>query len=443
MEIDRRGLFVGAAGLAGTLALAGCAPQGERTEIGDWPTEVGDEPVTVDWWSAQIATNDGGDLRPRLIEEFGKAYPNVRINVVQAAADTDTNRTTLTTQIASGSTSPDVFHGDIAWPGQFAENKLATPLSTLVPDDFWDQYPEGLRTAASVDGDYYMFPIYIDNSFLVYRQDLLDKHGLQVPASWEEVAETSKRLIETGDVDYGFVYQGNVYEGMTCNVVEFVADAGGALTDEEVTEATATSSEAKRALEFMASLVTDGVTPRASLTYIEQSSLDAFTSGRAAFLRNWSYAYDTANSPEASGVAGKVGIRSRPGFDGTDATHTTIGGWGSYVNPHTRVPAAALAWARWLADEDAQQIIVREGGVIPARTASLTSPDAVEAGKPQYSIAADYTLVPRPTATAFYPKLSQGIYVNSNSIVAGQSAVGTGLSRMERQMDVALAGQAL
>ena len=62
--------------------------------------------------------------------------------------------------------------------------------------------------------------------------------------------------------------------------------------------------------------------------------------------------------------------------------------------------AAALAWARWLADEDAQQLIVREGGVIPARTASLTSPDAKAAAKPQYEIAADYTLVPRPTATA-------------------------------------------
>nr|WP_209560128.1 extracellular solute-binding protein [Frigoribacterium sp. PvP032]MBP1189951.1 hypothetical protein [Frigoribacterium sp. PvP032] len=134
---------------------------------------MGDEPVTIDWWSANIATNEGGDLRPRLIEEFNEEYPNVRINLVAAPADTDTNRTTLTTQIAAGSQSPDVIHGDIAWPGQFAENSLATPLSTLVPDDFWDQYPEGLRSAASVDGEYYMFPVYIDNSFLVYRQDIL------------------------------------------------------------------------------------------------------------------------------------------------------------------------------------------------------------------------------------------------------------------------------
>ena len=443
MQIDRRGLLVGGAGVAGALVLAGCAPRAERTDVADWPTEVGDEPVTIDWWSANIATNTGGDLRPRLIEEFRKAYPNVRVNVVAAPADTDTNRTTLTTQIAAGSQSPDVIHGDIAWPGQFAENKLAVPVGQLVPDDFWDQYPEGLRTAARVNGEYFMFPVYIDNSFLVYRQDLLDKHGLQVPNSWEEVAQTSKKLIDEGDVDYGFVWQGNVYEGMTCNAVEFVADAGGRFTDEEVTKSTATSSEVRRGLEFMNSLVKDGVTPRAALTYIEQASLDAFTTGRAAFLRNWSYAYDTANSPDASSVAGKIGIRSRPGFDGTDETHTAIGGWGSYINPHTAHPAAALAWARWLADEDAQQLIVREGGVIPARTASLTSPDAVAAAKPQYAIAADYTLVPRPTATAFYPKMSQGIYVNANSIAAGQSAVTTGTSRMQRQMDVALAGQAL
>lgn len=442
-QLGRRSFLTGALGTAGALLLAGCSNGGRRTQVSDWPTEPGDEPARITWCSASVPDDSGGDLRAPLIAAFEKRYPHIKVDVVAAPSDTDTNRTTLTTQIAAGSPSPDVVMGDIAWPGQFAKNKLAVPLKTLVPTDFWDQFSPGLRKAAEVQGDYYMFPVYIDEAFVVYRKDLLAKHSLQVPDSWEELVSTSKKLVDAGDVASGFVYQGNVYEGLTCNIVEFMADAGAALTNEAVTRPTVTTSEARRALEFMSQLVSGGTTPRAAMTYIEQSSLDAFTTGRAAFLRNWSYAYDTANNGSTSKVAGKVGIRSRPGFDGGRAGNSSIGGWGNYLNPHTVHPAAALAFARWMSSEEGQQLIVAKGGVIPARDASLTSPAAIRKNRPQYRIARDITLVPRPTATAFYPKLSQAVYVNGNSIASAQEAVARGTGDMNAQMITALRGEAL
>jgi multiple sugar transport system substrate-binding protein len=239
------------------------------------------------------------------------------------------------------------------------------------------------------------------------------------------------------------VYQGNVYEGLTCNVTEFVADAGGSLTNKDATKATVTTPEVKHALTFMNSLVKEGVTPRAAMTYIEQSSLDAFTTGRAAFLRNWSYAYDVANSKNSSNVAGKVGLTHRPGFDGGKSGMSTIGGWGNYINPHTEHPAAALAFAKWMSDSEAQQIIVDKGGVIPASQEALDSKEAAKKKRPQYEVAKEITLVPRPTASGFYPKLSQAIFVNSNSIILGQQGVESGLKQMQSQMTVALEGRAL
>jgi multiple sugar transport system substrate-binding protein len=423
--------------------LAGCAGTHQRTTVADWPTDPGDKPATITWWSASIPDDSGGDLRNRLIAAFRKRYPHIKVKLVAGPSDTDVNRTTLTTQIAAGSPTPDVSLGDIAWPGQFARNKLAVPATKLVPDDYWDQFPEGLRNAAQVDGDYYMFPAYIDESFLVYRKDLLNKHSLQVPKTWEEVASASKKLIQAGDVKTGFVYQGNVYEGLTCNVTEFVADAGGSLTNKDATKATVTTPEVKHALTFMNSLVKEGVTPRAAMTYIEQSSLDAFTTGRAAFLRNWSYAYDVANSKNSSNVAGKVGLTHRPGFDGGKSGMSTIGGWGNYINPHTEHPAAALAFAKWMSDSEAQQIIVDKGGVIPASQEALDSKEAAKKKRPQYEVAKEITLVPRPTASGFYPKLSQAIFVNSNSIILGQQGVESGLKQMQSQMTVALEGRAL
>lgn len=441
--LGRRGFLAGALGAAGAMALAGCSGGHQRTELSDWPTEPSDEPARIIWWSPSIPDDSGGDLRGRLVAAFQQKFPNIKVDIVAAPSDTDTNRTTLTTQIAAGSPTPDVVLGDIAWPGQFARNKLAVPLTTLVPADFWDSFAPGLRKAAQVDGDYYMFPAFIDEAFLIYRKDLLAKHSLQVPNSWEELISTSKKLMDAGDVQAGFVYQGNVYEGLTCNVVEFLADAKGSLTDPRVTRPTVTTSEARRGFEFMHRLTAEGVTPRAVGTYIEQASLDAFTTGRAAFLRNWAYAYDAANSGETSRVAGKVGIRSRPGFDGGPSGNSTIGGWGNYLNPHTSQPAAALAFAKWMAGEGGQQVIVAKGGVIPARVASLTSPEAIKKNRPQYRIAKEITLVPRPTATGFYPKLSKAVYVNANSLIFGQAEIGSSIDQMSSQMSTALRGEAL
>ncbi|QKS20524.1 extracellular solute-binding protein [Curtobacterium sp. Csp1] len=330
----------------------------------------------------------------------------------------------------------------MAWPGQFAKNKLATPVNELVGADFFEQFPEGLRQAASVDGTYYMFPLYIDESFFLYRQDLLDKHGFQVPRSWEEVKDTAAKLVDTGDVSYGLAFQGDVYEGLTCNVTEFVADAGGSLLNDDLTRPETTSSETKRAFEFMRSLIADGAAPRATLTYQEQDTNDAFSGGRAAFLRNWSYAWGIANGPD-SAVAGKVGLAARPTFDGTDEHHSTIGGWGNSINPHTQQPAAALTFARWMSSETAQQFLTREGGVLPARSASLVSEDAKRQNRPTYDTAAGITLVPRPTSTAYYPKVSQGVYQNGNSILGGQASVDGGTRAMASAISLALSGEAL
>ncbi|WP_420363870.1 ABC transporter substrate-binding protein [Curtobacterium aetherium] len=439
MDIDRRLFLLGGTGV---LLLAGCSTRPERTEVADWPTGPPEGPATISWWAGQVASKDGGDLRRRLIAAFQQEYPDIRVRIVSAPSDTDTNRTSLTTQIAAGSPTPDVYLGDVAWPGQFAKNKLATPVSSLVGEDFFDQFPEGLRQAASVDGTYYMFPLYIDESFFLYREDLLDKHGFQVPRSWEEVRDTAAKLVDTGDVSYGFAFQGDVYEGLTCNVTEFVADAGGSLLDDELENATTTSSETRRAFEFMRSLVTSGASPRATLTYQEQDTNDAFSGGRAAFLRNWSYAWGIANGPD-SAVRGKVGLAARPTFDGMDEHHSTIGGWGNYINPHTQQPAAALTFARWMSSETAQQLLTREGGVLPARSASLVSEDAKRQQRPTYDTAAGITLVPRPTSTAYYPKVSQGVYQNGNGILGGQRTVDGGTSAMASAIDLALRGAAL
>ena len=74
--------------------------------------------TTITWWASPISTS-GPDLRKVLIADFEKAYPNIKVNLQTAPTDTDTNRADLVTTISGGANTPDVFMGDVIWPGQF------------------------------------------------------------------------------------------------------------------------------------------------------------------------------------------------------------------------------------------------------------------------------------------------------------------------------------
>ena len=101
---------------------------------------------------------------------------------------------------------------------------------------------------------------------------------------------------EGGLVKYGFVWQGASYEGLTCNFMEYLASAGGTATNSDYTTATLDSPAAIKAVTFMRSLVTSGVTPAAITTFQEPQAMNTFAAGNAAFLRNWDYAYSDATT---------------------------------------------------------------------------------------------------------------------------------------------------
>ena len=50
---------------------------------------------------------------------------------------------------------------------------------------------------------------------------------MSVPTTWEQLETDAKTLARNGSVKYGFVWEGDSYEGLTCNFMEYLTDAGG------------------------------------------------------------------------------------------------------------------------------------------------------------------------------------------------------------------------
>lgn len=388
-------------------------------------------------WAAPPITHTG--LRKTLIAGFEKAYPNIKVQLTDQNSDTDTNKASLTTAITGGATTPDVYMGDVVWPAQFANSQLAMPLDSKLPSSFFDRFSDGLVQGATYKGHIYAAPFFADTAFLFYRKDLLKKANLPVPTSWEQVQQDAKTLQQKGLVKYGFVWQGDSYEGLTCDFMEYLTDAGGKVLDNN--KATIDSPQAKKALNFMTGLIQSGVTPKAVDTFQENNSANVFEQGNAAFIRNWTYEWNESQTGKTSKVKGEVGVTTLPTFGG-GAGYSTVGGWDLYVNPHTKNLNATLAFIDWMTGPQAQGILAKKYGEIPTNK-SVASDPSLQSVSPVFALLSKIQYVSRPVQSPNYAAVSKAIYTNVNQALSGGVSVADALKNAQKQIQTALGSNGL
>ena len=441
MSLHRRALLRGAASAAAAGVLSGCGG-GDLDDLLSQAATAPRKPARLTWWVSEIPSRRGAVVADLIIRAFERRHPRVSVSKINALSTSDGNRSAIATQLAGGSAQPDVYMGDTTWPAQFGHSSLALPVETLLPGGFWDAYPAALRSSSSYRGKVYAVPFFTDSTYLFYRKDLLAKHGLRVPRSWEELLHTSRTVQQAGDAQAGFLWQAAVTESLTANVTEFLADAGAAVLDGD--RAVLGGAAAERAFSLMAEFTARGVTPRTVATYQESDAQDAFVNGRGLFLRNWSYAWVNASTPKVSRVAGKIGAVPRPGFEGTGRSGVSCaGGWSNFVNPSSQELGAAVQFARFCAGDEVQRLLAREAGVIPAMTSVLDGREARAAGDPTVLRATGLRLVARPVQTPYYPQVSKALYTPANAVVRGSLSPAAGVRAAREGLRTALEGRAL
>lgn len=430
---SQKGLCIAAAAATGAIALAACGSSSPSNNTGS--TTSG----TISWSASPITGTGANDARTVLINAFEKAYPKIHVTLISASTNTDTNRATLATTISGGSSTPDVFMGDVIWPAQFGSHQLAVPLSKYLPSSYFASFAPGLIQGATYKGQVYGSPLFEDQGFLYYRKDLLAKYHLSVPTTWEQVQSEAKQIQAKAGTKYGFVWEGSSYEGLTCNFMEYLTDAGGSVANSTFSKATLNTPAALKAASFMRGLITSGVTPSAVTTFQEPQAMNIFAAGQSVFLRNWDYGYSYATTPATSKLTtSQVGVAPLPTFQGQSYPgYSNIGGWNMYINPHSKHIGLDLTFIKWLASTQAQDILAKKYSEIPTVESVRTSPSVI-ASNAVLAIVPKTRLVPRPAGTPNYPALSTAIYTNVNAILAGSTSPSSGLTTAQNQAASAL-----
>ena len=387
----------------------------------------------------------GGDVgseqefAQRAADIFTSICPNVSIEILPMV-DSATERLNLYLQFFEAQSSDvDVMQVDVIWPAIIAPHVV--DMRAYLSDDV-DAYFVDMINGQTVDGRLVAIPWFTDAAGLYYRTDLLEKYGLDVPTTWEEL-EAAAAAIQEGEVAEGnanfagYVWQGNDYEGLTCDAHEWLVSTTGdtfITTDGEVNVTDdAFADLVERAVGWVGGISPEGVT-----TYQEEDSRNVWQAGNAAFMRNWPYAYNLGNADD-SAVAGKFDWVPLP--TGGVRVAACLGGWQLAVSKYSESVDAAAAFAKYITGYEQQLQRAYFQGQFP--TIPAVYEDPAIASDPLFAAAGPIigTAFARPSViTGSQYQAASAVFAGGiHDILTGSVDVETGLEDLEIELEDFLA----
>ena len=227
-------------------------------------------------------------------DQFMKDNPKVNITIETFSwADFYTK---WTTGLASGNV-PDM---STALPGQVVEMMDAEaliPIDDLIDDIGRDKFAETALDEGEKDGECYSIPLYSHAMVMWYRKDLLQEAGLEVPKTWDELAEAAKTL--TKDGVYGCSFPCGSNDLMATRFLNFyVRSGGGSLLNDDLT-ANLTSDLAIDGINYWLDIYKN-CSPKDSVNYAVLDQATLYYKGKTAFDFNSGFQISGVeqNSPE-------------------------------------------------------------------------------------------------------------------------------------------------
>lgn len=300
------------------------------------------------------AVGDEAAANEALIEQF-EEETGVEVEIVTAPQSATDNLSQQLQFLGARSPDIDVYQIDVIWPGILADH--AVDLKEYIPPEEIEAHFPAIVENNTVDGKLVGLPWFTGAGLLYYRTDLIEKYGYTAPPdTWDALEEMAQKIqagerAEGNSSFWGFVWQGNNYEGLTSNALEWQYSHNGGRIIEPNGAITVNNPNTAAAFTRAAGWI-DTISPAEVTTYQEEESRGIWQNGNAAFMRNWTYAYALGNR-EDSAIKGKFDAAVLP--TGAELNAATLGGWQLMVSRYSKNPEVAAEFVRFMAGHDAQK----------------------------------------------------------------------------------------
>ncbi|MET9773970.1 extracellular solute-binding protein [Streptomyces sp. NPDC006367] len=375
-----------AVALAATaLAACGSSDDGGEAQSG---------PVSLTYWTWTPGMDKVADLWNK-----GPGKKEQITVTVKKQASGDTLVTKILTAHKAGQ-APDLVQAEYQALPTLVSNDALADISGEV-DDVKGKFAEGVWQQTTLGTDaVYAVPQDIGPMMFYYREDLFKEYGLKVPSTWDQFAETARKLKKEAPDKALTTFSAND-SGLFAGLAQ-QAGAKWWTTEGEKWKVGIDDAATKKVADFWGGLVEEGAIDNQPM-YTPAWNKALNTGKQIAWVSAvWAPGTLTTAAPDTKG---KWAMAPLPQWTAEENRTGSWGGSSTAVTTDSKHKDAAAKFAAWLnTDGDALNALAKEGGIYPASTSAqlsgaFTNPPAYFSNQPDfYSRAADIAKTTAPAA---------------------------------------------
>jgi multiple sugar transport system substrate-binding protein len=430
-HLNRRKFLTAGASSALAVYLAACG--GSKKKAAGTSGGV----VTLNNLFQQQAGYSPGDLSG-MTAAFERANPHIKVNNTLVAYDA------LHDKIVSAAPAGtyDVVLGDCIWPAEFGSRGIVKDLTSLVQTLPVNQIFPGAIQMALYKGKYYGMPWILDTKYLFANKKMLSQAGVSTDdvKTLDGLVTALKKIKSKGIVKYPWMGSWAQAEAVVCDYAQFLGAYGGKFLDASGKPAF-NQGGGVQALQFMKTLLDEGLANPASTSSLEQDVLKGFAQGQVAMNLNWTFQLAAAKDPKQSKVVN----------DGVEILHTPAGTPGGpapgcnggqpvMIASGSKHPNEAWEFIKFITSASTQNDYAVDS--LPIWSASYSNQKVIKAGSAQLVDVAKTQLVDmilRPQVVN-YNAASQQLQVQIQKALLGKTDPQTALNNAAKAFTSSVPG---
>ncbi|MFK7836793.1 MAG: sugar ABC transporter substrate-binding protein [Sulfitobacter sp.] len=271
-------------------------------------------------------------------------------------------RQRVTTDIAAKGGSFDIMTIGMYETPIWAANGWLVPMDDLSAEYDADDILPAMKGGLSYEGTMYAAPFYGESSMIMYRTDLMEKAGMEMPKdpTWTFIREAAAAMTDRDNEINGICLRGKAGWGEGGAFITAMSNSFGARWFDEEWNAQFDTQPWKDTLEFYVGMMNEsGPTGYATNGFNE--NLNLFQQGKCGMWIDATVAASFVTNPDDSTVADKVGFALAPD-NGLGKRSNWLWAWALAVPAGTQKEAAAKQFIEWSTSKSYIELVAANEG---------------------------------------------------------------------------------
>ena len=308
-----------------------------------------------------IAMVNNGDMvrMQKLSDDFIAKHPDIQLDWV--TLEENILRQRVTTDIATKGGQYDIMTIGTYEVPIWAKQDWLVPLEFDAAYDVDDLLPS-IRNGLTYQDKLYAAPFYGESSMVMYRTDLFEKAGLEMPnaPTWDFIGDAARKLTDKANGVYGICLRGKAGWGENMAWLTAASNSFGARWFDEEWRPQFDQPEWKNTLKFYVDLLKDAGPPGASSNGFNEN-LALFQTGKCGMWIDATVAASFVTNPEDSQVADKVGFALAPD-NGLGKRGNWLWAWSLGIPAGSQKVDAAQKFVAWATSKEYLALVAEKEG---------------------------------------------------------------------------------